>query len=79
MNLRINFFAKSVDPGAEPIRIAHADGDFSSLEEAQKIAFADADKPTLKAELVTIESSDETVRERWVRNGSQWQREAEEK
>jgi len=72
MNLRISFLAKSRAPGIPPIPIAHFSSDFASLEDARKIAFADADKPQIKAESIVIQSIDEAVSEYWVRNGSEW-------
>ncbi len=72
MNLRISFLAKSRGPGIPPIPIAHFSSDFASLEDARKIAFADADKPQIKAESIVIQSIDGAVSEYWVRDGSEW-------
>jgi len=74
MNLRISFLAKSRAPGMgiPPLPIAHFTGDFASLEDARKIAFADADKPEIKATSIVIQSVDEIITEYWVRNGSEW-------
>jgi hypothetical protein len=74
MNLRISFLAKSraAGMGVPPLPVAHFTGDFASLEDARKIAFADADKPEIKANSILIQSVDETITEYWVRNGSDW-------
>jgi hypothetical protein len=74
MNPRISFLAKSRAPGmgAPPLPVAHFTGDFASLEDARKIAFADADKPEIKANSIVIQSVDETITEYWVRNDAEW-------
>ena len=58
--------------GVPPLPVAHFTGHFASLDDARKIAFADADKPEIKANSILIQSIDETITECWVRNGSAW-------
>jgi hypothetical protein len=74
MNLKISFLAKSRAPGMgiPPLPIAHFSSDFVSLEAARNIAFADADKPEIKATSIVIESLEGTITEYWVRSGSEW-------
>jgi len=73
MNLRINFFANPSTPNTAPSPIAYPTGEFASLEAARKIAFADADKPTIMAHSILIESADEDiVSEHWFREGTTW-------
>src|SRR5690349_16226463 len=71
MNLRISFLAKSRAPsiGTPPLPIAHFTNHFASLEDARKIAFADADKPQIRATLILIRSVDETNTEHRVHDG----------
>jgi hypothetical protein len=76
MKLRINFFAKPSGPNVAPYPIAYPSGIFGSLEEARKIAFADADKPTIRAHSIIIETEeDASISERWARDGDNWKRE----
>jgi hypothetical protein len=65
MNLRISFLGKSHAPGMgiPPLPVDHFTGDFASLDDAGKIAFADAERPEIKANSIVIESADETITE----------------
>ena len=73
MRIRINFFAKPSEPGAEPSLISYPTGEFMNLEEARSIALADADKPTIMASSVIIESLDDlSLSERWTRDVGGW-------
>ena len=74
MDLRISFLAKSRAPsmGVPPLPIAHFTGEFASLDDARKFAFADADKSEIRANSILIQSADDTITECWVRSGSEW-------
>jgi hypothetical protein len=73
MNLTINFFGKPTGPGVLPILISCPSGDFPTLEDARLIAFGDADRPTIMAHSILIESTDDaSISETWVRDGNNW-------
>ena len=73
MKLSIHFFDKPSGPNAPPTILAHPSGDFGSLDEARKIALADADRPTIMAYSILIESTDDaSISETWVRDAKGW-------
>ena len=73
MNLRINFFAKPSTPNAAPSSIAYPTGTLRAWEPPGRSLSADADKPTIVAHSILIESVDEDiVSEHWFREGTAW-------
>jgi hypothetical protein len=73
MKFRIHFFDKQSGPNAPPTILAHPSRDFGSLDEARKIALADADRPTIMAYSILIESTDDvSISETWVRDAKGW-------
>ena len=72
MKLSIHFFDKPSGPNAPTIQ-SYRSRDFRSLYEARKIALADADRPTIMAHSILIESTDHaSISETWVRDASGW-------
>ena len=72
MKLSIHFFDKPSGPNAPPTILAHPSGDFGSLDEARKIALADADRPTIMAHFLIESTDDASISETWVRDASGW-------
>ena len=73
MKFTIQFFDKPSGPSTPPTILAHPSGDFESLDDARKFALADADKPTIMAHSILIESTDDaSISETWVRDASGW-------
>jgi hypothetical protein len=73
MQIRVNFFDKPAGQGAQRILVSYPTGDFTNLKEAREIAFADADKPTILAQSVIIESVDDpSLSEHWTRDKDRW-------
>jgi hypothetical protein len=73
MKLRIHFFDKPSGPNAPSTILAHPSRDFGSLDEARKIALTDADRPTIMAYSILIESTDDaSISETWVRDARGW-------
>ena len=76
LRLRINFFEEPSNPTALPAPIAYPSGEFDTLDNAHKTAFADADK--FKAHSIVIESIEGgAIFERWIRAGDSWRRKDE--
>ena len=73
MKFTILFFDKPSGPNTSPTILAHPSGDFESLDDARKFALADADKPTIMAHSILIESTDDaSISETWVRDANGW-------
>ncbi len=80
MKFSIGYFAKPRFPGIMPALLATYTGDFDTVDDARKVAIADADDPRIGAvDSITIEP----VGEHWVegeslvRTGSGWERRRE--
>jgi hypothetical protein len=73
MKFSLSFYSKA-PPGSLPNCLSNPPpADFGTLGDARRTAYSSAN--ALGANSILIESEDEKISERWVRDGGKWTRE----